>query len=142
MKSILIAYVSGLLFGLGLIVAGMVQPAKIIGFLDIFGNWDPTLGFVMAGAILVHGVSYYFIKRRISPLCDTKFYVASKSKIDAGLIIGSALFGVGWGLSGLCPGPSIVGLAMFSSYIIYFVLSMLMGIIIYRSFFDNKTEQR
>lgn len=125
------AFVVGFVFSLGLGLSGMTQPAKVIGFLDIFGNWDPSLIFVMAGAIAVHGLTYRFIRKRNSPLLVSQWHVPSKTDLTPSLIIGSVLFGIGWGLAGYCPGPVITSLASFDSRPVLFVISMLLGMFIF-----------
>lgn len=100
-------FFAGVLFALGLVISGMTQPSKVVGFLDIFGNWDPSLALVMGGAVAVHSLAYRWVKGRNSPLLAPTFQIPTKKDIDSKLIIGSALFGVGWGLSGYCPGPAI-----------------------------------
>ena len=99
---------SGVLFGLGLALSGMAQPAKVIGFLDVAGSWDPSLGLVMAGAIGVYAPLFYWISRKTVPRYADAFAIPTKRQIDGALLGGSALFGVGWGLAGYCPGPGIV----------------------------------
>jgi uncharacterized protein len=127
------SFIAGLLFAIGLGVAGMTQPQKIIAFLDITGSWNPSLMFVMGGALAVHLVSYRIITRRKSPLFDTSFHIPNRSEIDFKLIGGSSLFGIGWGLSGYCPGPAIVALAAPGTLTLAFFLSMLGGMIIFES---------
>lgn len=127
-KSNLWAYVAGLVFGVGLVLAGMVDPAKVIAFLDFFGAWDPSLMFVMGGAIAVHFVLYRVITKRASPLFDARFDVPTRRDLDARLLGGAALFGVGWGLAGYCPGPGIVGLGSGSVPALVFVAAMTAGI--------------
>src|SRR5690554_1333329 len=100
------ALFSGLVFGFGLILSGMTNPAKIIGFLDVFGDWDPSLALVMAGAIAVTLPAFYFLKKRQKTWLNLAFSWPTREAIDTPLIVGSVLFGVGWGLAGLCPGPS------------------------------------
>ena len=102
---ILFSLICGLIFGIGLAIAGMLNPSKVQGFLSIFNNWDPSLAFVMSGGIIVTLIGYKFILKRNKPLYVKKFSLPTYSKIDVKLILGSGLFGVGWGLSGLCPGP-------------------------------------
>lgn len=120
--------VAGLLFGLGLLVSGMTQPAKVVGFLDLSGTWDPSLAFVMAGAASVYAVLFHVIKRRRhDPWLDNTFHVPTRRDIDAPLVVGAALFGVGWGLGGLCPGPALVAAASGSFSAIAFVGAMLAG---------------
>ncbi|MDP2341983.1 MAG: YeeE/YedE family protein [Deltaproteobacteria bacterium] len=105
------AFLAAVLFGVGLVVSGMTSPAKVLGFLDVFGAWDPSLAFVMVGAIAVHAVLYRFVRRRSGPLFADRFLVPERTDIDGRLVVGAALFGIGWGLSGICPGPGLVVLA-------------------------------
>jgi uncharacterized membrane protein YedE/YeeE len=107
----LAALAVGLIFGAGLLVSGMTQPAKVLAFLDWFGAWDPSLLFVIGGAIAVYAIAYRLILRREQPVLADAFVLPARTEIDAKLIGGAALFGVGWGLGGYCPGPSIVALA-------------------------------
>ncbi len=135
-----VALLSGALFGLGLAVSGMANPAKVIGFLDVAGDWDPTLAFVMGGAILVAGPSYHLIfRRRQRPVLAGDFELPAKKDVDVRLIGGSALFGVGWGLSGFCPGPAVVALvpALASGIVpvFAFVVAMVAGMAIYERIF-------
>lgn len=131
-----VALLSGALFGLGLAVSGMADPAKVIGFLDVAGDWDPTLAFVMGGAILVAGPAYRLIFRRRRPVLAEDFDLPTKKSVDARLLGGSALFGVGWGLSGFCPGPAVVALVpAFGVGIVpvfAFVAAMVAGMAVYR----------
>lgn len=122
-----IALVSGLLFGAGLVVSGMTQPTKVIGFLDLFGAWDASLMLVMAGAIGVHFFAYRFIAKKSSPLFAAKFSVPSRRDIDAKLVVGALLFGAGWGLGGFCPGPGIVASASGATSVLVFVAALLAG---------------
>ena len=121
------SFLSGLLFGLGLVVSGMTQPEKIVGFLDLFGAWDPTLAFVMAGALAAHVATAALVRRRRAPLYATAFERPLREKPDASLIGGSALFGVGWALVGFCPGPAFVALASFDAQPMVFVVAMMAG---------------
>jgi len=124
---IIISFLTGFIMSLGLIVSGMVNPEKVIGFLDIFGRFDPTLAFVMAGALLVASIGYRLIGCCSKPvLCDS-FDKPANIKIDSRLVIGSAIFGIGWGLAGFCPGPAIVGVGLGISKAIIFVAAMLVG---------------
>jgi uncharacterized membrane protein YedE/YeeE len=127
MKSALSALGAGLVFGIGLGLAGMTQPSKVIGFLDVLGAWDPSLAFVMIGAIAVHFSLSRLIRRRERPLLDARFHWPRARDIDRKLVIGSALFGVGWGLGGFCPGPAIVTLGSGSMAAIVFVGAMGLG---------------
>ncbi len=127
MKSSLSALVAGIIFGLGLVLSEMVNPRRVRGFLDISGSWDPTLVFVMAGAVLVAAVGFKLVFSRGRPLFEDDFAVSSNRTIDARLIFGAVLFGVGWGIAGLCPGPAIVGLATLNTDIVIFVIAMMAG---------------
>ncbi|HMJ53782.1 MAG TPA: DUF6691 family protein [Polyangiaceae bacterium] len=130
MKSALSALGAGLVFGLGLGLSGMTQPAKVIGFLDVFGSWDPSLMFVMMGAILVHLGLTRWIRRRERPLLDTRFHLPTVTRIDTQLIAGSAVFGLGWGLGGFCPGPAIVTLGSGALSAFVFVGAMALGMVL------------
>lgn len=127
-----IAFLTGLLFALGLGVSGMTQPHIVRGFLDVFGHWDWRLLGVMAGAVGVHAVAYRLIIKRTSPLLDTKFQIPSRKDLDGKLIAGAVIFGLGWGWAGVCPGPGIVALASGERSFIYFVISMFLGMKIFQ----------
>lgn len=120
------AFVCGLMMSLGLIISGMVNPQKVIGFLDIFGNFDPTLAFVMAGALIVAGIGFRLRACPKPVLCEA-FELPKKNKIDTPLISGAAMFGIGWGLAGFCPGPAIVGIGFGLSKVLTFVIAMVLG---------------
>jgi uncharacterized protein len=124
------AVVSGALFGVGLAVSGMTKPAKVVGFLDLFGAWDASLAFVMLGAIAVHLVAYRLITRRRSPLFDAEFHLPTRKDIDGRLLAGAALFGIGWGLGGFCPGPGLVAAASGMTSAIVFVIGLAAGILV------------
>ena len=126
------ALAAGLLFGAGLTISGMTDPQRVRGFLDLFGHWDPTLAFVMGGAVLVMAVAWRLRRRMGHPLFAEKFALPDRSDLDARLILGSALFGVGWGLAGLCPGPAIASLALAPAAVLPFVVAMLAGMAIHR----------
>jgi len=117
----------GLLFGCGLLISGMTQPQKVLGFLDILGRWDPTLGFVMAGALALSGAGYALAHRFRGPMFATQYLWPTRSDIDRPLIAGAVLFGIGWGLVGLCPGPALENLVSLSPRVILFVLAMIAG---------------
>jgi len=121
------ALISGLIFGLGLVVSGMANPAKVQNFLDIFGTWDPSLAFVMGGAIAVTLPGYWLILKRPSPLTHTTFHLPTRQDLDPKLLAGAATFGVGWGLSGFCPGPAITSLSMLNPGTLIFVTAMIIG---------------
>ncbi|WP_181699962.1 DUF6691 family protein [Chthonobacter albigriseus] len=128
MKEIATALVSGLLFGAGLLLSGMADPAKVLNFLDIAGTWDPSLAFVMGGAVLTTAIGYRFALRPPRPLLADRFDLPRTTGIDGRLIGGAALFGVGWGLVGYCPGPAFVGLGLGSASAAIFVLALLAGL--------------
>lgn len=119
--------VSGTLFGAGLTLSGMTDPARVRGFLDLLGNWDPTLAFVMGGAVLVMAVAWRIRARMAQPVFGEKFSLPDRSDIDPRLLAGSALFGIGWGIAGLCPGPAIASLALSPVAVLPFVAAMLAG---------------
>lgn len=121
------AFVAGAIFGVGLIVSEMANPKRVQGFLDITGQWDPTLMFVMAGALVVTGVGYQLIFKRDKPLFSDSFSVPVNRLIDRKLLIGAAIFGAGWGLSGLCPAPAVVGVSTGSWSVAVFVIAMTIG---------------
>jgi uncharacterized membrane protein YedE/YeeE len=132
MKQAFAAFLAGLLFGFGLVVSQMIDPAKVLGFLDLAGNWDPSLAFVMIGAIPVAAIGFRATRARRAPLLDTRFLGPSRTRVDASMVIGSALFGVGWGLVGYCPGPALTSLALGRWQSFVFVAAMLVGMIGYR----------
>mgnify|MGYP006872463637 FL=1 len=126
-----VSFFVGLLFAVGLAIAGMTQPQKIIAFLDPW-NWDASLLFVMVGAVGVHMLSYPLIRRRATPLLDTKWHVPTRRDITPSLLLGSSLFGVGWGLGGFCPGPALAALPAADLRTLLFVGSMLIGMWVYK----------
>jgi uncharacterized membrane protein YedE/YeeE len=132
MKRCVIAFLSGLVFGIGLIVSQMSNPAKVIGFLDITGSWDPSLALVMAGALAVFGTVYWSIRRPGAPLIAERFVAPTETRIDRPLLAGSLMFGVGWGLSGFCPGPAIVSTTFGNPLVWLFVAAMIAGMLLYR----------
>lgn len=134
MNRYLSALFAGILFGLGLVVSGMVNPAKVIGFLDLFGDWDPSLAFVMGGALLVTSVGYRLVTKNEQPVFEEKFHIPSSNTIDKRLITGSVLFGAGWGLVGLCPGPALSALTLGGLPVIVFLLSMGAGALLFEKF--------
>ena len=123
-----VALPAGVLFALGLALSGMTQPSKVIGFLDVGGHWDPSLAFVMLGAIAVHFVAQRIARKRGAPLFATTFELPPPGKIDGRLVVGSAVFGLGWGLSGYCPGPALVSIACGALPAITMCTSMLVGV--------------
>lgn len=126
-----VSFIVGFLFAIGLAVSGMTQPQKIINFLNPW-EWDPSLLFVMLGAVGVHIVSYPLVRKRASPLLDTKWHISTRKDITLRLVIGSALFGVGWGLGGFCPGPAVTSLASGDLRVVFFVAAMLVGMFLFK----------
>lgn len=118
----------GTIFGLGLVISGMIDPAKVLNFLDVAGSWDPSLAFVMAGAIAVTATGYWLVGKRNKPLFDAVFHWPTARDIDARLLSGAALFGIGWGLVGLCPGPAIASLTLATAPTLTFVAALLAGV--------------
>ena len=127
MLMIITALGAGAIFGAGLALAGMLNPAKVVGFLDIFGMWDPSLGLVMAGGILVNATGHYFVMRRLRPMFDTRFELPTSNNIDRPLLTGSAIFGIGWGLAGYCPGPVVASLLLQPADMLPFLVTLLAG---------------
>lgn len=127
MKAVLNIFSAGVLFGIGLAVSGMTDPARITGFLDITGEWDITLMFVMGGALLITVPGFFSVMQREHPWFGEKFYLPTKKDIDWKLVTGSIIFGIGWGISGFCPGPAIASLVSANQQVINFVLAMILG---------------
>ena len=126
----LISLLSGIIFGLGLTISGMVNPQKVLGFLNLFGEWDPSLIFVMVGAIIIFAPMHFIFKRKSRPIFAKEFQIINNRNIDKKLLIGSGLFGVGWGLAGLCPGPAIASISFLNPSSLIFVLFMFVGFFI------------
>ena len=125
--TIFASLLAGLVFGLGLIVSGMADPAKVLGFLDLGGAWDPSLAFVMAGAIAVGAVAFAVARQRTMSLLGAAMQLPTSRDLDGRLVIGSVVFGIGWGVAGFCPGPGLVALGMGEAKALVFVLAMLVG---------------
>ena len=125
--STLISFLAGLVFGAGLLISGMVNPAKVLGFLDLAGSWDPSLAVVMAGAVAVGAIAFTLAGRRATTLLGTPMSLPGQTGIDGRLLLGSLVFGIGWGLAGFCPGPALVALGAGKIKAIVFVTAMLAG---------------
>ena len=125
------AFIAGLMFGAGLILSGMSNPAKVLAFLDVAGTWDPSLLFVMLGAILVAALAFRFARTRVRPLFGSQIHVPGAGRIDAPLVLGSITFGVGWGLVGYCPGPALTALTVGGRSTLLFVAAMVAGMAIF-----------
>lgn len=122
---------AGLIFGLGLYLSGMTNPAKVLAFLDLAGGWDPSLALVMAGALVVSSIALYFARRRQVSLLGAPFQMPTNRKIDRRLVLGSLLFGMGWAIAGLCPGPALALLLTGHWQVVVFTLAMLVGMLIF-----------
>ena len=134
---ILVPALSGTLFGAGLALGGMTDPARVRGFLDLFGAWDPTLAFVMGGAVLVMAVAWRFIPKMAHPLFANGFSLPDRSDLTPQLMVGAGLFGIGWGLAGLCPGPGFAILAIAPLEALGFVAALLAGMVLHKLIFDR-----
>ena len=130
MLTVIASFLCGLIFGFGLLISGMTDPMKVLGFLDILGPWDPTLAFVMIGAVAVSAAGFAFARRRGTPVLASQTVWPAQGSIDASLVAGSILFGIGWGLVGLCPGPAIENLGTLSPRVVLFVVAMALGMML------------
>ena len=134
----LVSLISGIVFGIGLVISEMINPEKVLGFLDLFGNWDPSLAFVMIGALIVSSPLFHIIKKKEKPIFAENFNYSNNKSINNKLILGSAIFGAGWGLIGLCPGPAISSIALLDIHSIIFVIAMFSGFYLVKLInFDN-----
>jgi uncharacterized membrane protein YedE/YeeE len=138
MKYNIASLLAGLIFGLGLIVSGMANPEKVLGFLDIAGAWDPSLAFVMAGAIIVGVVAFTVARKRTLSFLGFNMTLPANNRIEKRLIIGSMMFGIGWGIAGFCPGPALVALGAGEAKGVVFVASMIAGMVIFELFERRK----
>ncbi|NNE58785.1 MAG: YeeE/YedE family protein [Hellea sp.] len=132
MKQAITGFIAGGVFGAGLLISQMTNPSKVIGFLDFFGNWDPSLGFVMVGALITTFFGYRWVLKKPAPAFHTTFHLPTSKDIDLSLVSGAALFGIGWGLSGLCPGPAVAASTLGGLDILYFLGPMILTIAVYR----------
>jgi len=128
------ALLTGFIFGLGLAISQMVNPKKVLDFLDVTGNWDPSLALVMAAAVGVAMLAFRFVLKRRQPLFESEFHLPRVTKVDRSVLIGSAVFGLGWGIGGYCPGPGIAALSAGSVDALVFVAGMVLGSLVYRRF--------
>ena len=131
-RQFLVALASGILFGMGLALSGMVDPARVQAFLDVTGAWDPTLAFVMGGALVPMAVAWAIVRRRARPMMADAFHLPPTRPIDARLVGGAVLFGIGWGLAGLCPGPAVAALAIAPGPALIFIIFMTIGFGLFR----------
>ncbi len=134
MRQIVAALIVGLIFGAGIVISGMANPAKVLNFFDIFGTWDPSLACVMGGALVVTAIGYRIVLKQPAPMLDTHFHLPTRRRLDVPLLGGAALFGVGWGIAGFCPGGSIPALGLGKLDALIFVVAMVIGIALARLF--------
>ena len=133
--NILVSFISGFMMSIGLIISGMINPKKVIGFLDLFGAFDPTLAFVMLGALGITFLGFRLISSSKPLLCES-YDLPKNNKIDASLVMGSSIFGIGWGIAGFCPGPALVGVGLELPKAVFFILAMLVGMFLARKIFS------
>lgn len=133
---LIITIIGGLLFGAGLVISGMTDPSKVIGFLDFLGAWDPALAFVMGGALTVFGGGLLFLKKSEKRFCDTPLPDTSADPLSLRLTIGASLFGVGWGMSGFCPGPALANLTTLNTEVLVFIPFMILGMVLSQRLFS------
>jgi len=129
MTRLITAVVIGAIFGIGLAIAGMLNPSKVVGFLDIFGDWDPSLALVMGGGVLVNAIGLRFVLKQKTPIQSAKFLLPTASRIDKPLVLGSVIFGIGWGLAGLCPGPVVASLLLNGTAMLPFFGMLIAGLL-------------
>lgn len=127
MINLLTALLTGSIFGIGLSISRMIDPNKVLGFLDVAGNWDPSLALVMAGALAVAIPGFFLVRRQGKPLMEQRFHLTDKTALDKALLGGAAIFGIGWGMTGYCPGPAVANLALGNLEALYMVLAIYIG---------------
>lgn len=138
----LVSLASGVIFGFGLALSGMLDPARVRGFLDIFGAWDPSLAFVLGGAVAVSSIGYLISRTMTAPALDVAFHLPTTTSIDSPLLIGAGLFGIGWGISGLCPGPAIASLSLGIPATIVFTIAMIAGVAAHDHLFKARQNRQ
>ena len=131
------SYLSGLIFGIGISISGMANPAKVLNFFDVAGTWDPSLAFVMGGAVIVTFIGYRLVFSRSAPVYEPTFDVPTNRQLDARLLIGSGVFGVGWGIAGFCPGGALPALGTLDTRVVIFVAALIAGMLITRTALDR-----
>lgn len=139
-NQIFVSLISGAIFGFGLCLSQMINPRVITGFLDVTGDWNPALLAVMAGALLVTGIAFRFILPQSRPVCDDRFHLPTQKKIDAELLRGAVMFGIGWGLAGICPGPAVAAVVLAVPKAYVFLIAMLIGMGVYE-LFESRINQ-
>jgi uncharacterized membrane protein YedE/YeeE len=141
MKENSAALLAGLLFGLGLGLSQMIDRDRVLNFLDVTGKWDPTLLFVLGGAVAVTVITFRFVLRRPHPILATQFHLPTKSEIDLPLVLGAAIFGIGWGIAGYCPGPGITALVLGLWNPVLFVIALIVGSLTYKRYSTDQNRQ-
>lgn len=139
---LVLIYVIGLIFGLGISISGMANPAKVLNFFDVLGTWDPSLGFVMGGALLIATPGYYLVFRRGKPLFEQEFTLPGTRLIDRKLVLGSLTFGLGWGLAGFCPGAALPVISTGNQDVAFFMVSMITGVFVARWMITQTSKRR
>lgn len=134
LRRLIAAFGAGVIFAIGLGLSGMTRPEKVIGFLDVTGDWDPALAFVMGGAVIVFSILYRLVVKRQRPIFDEKFRLPTRTDLDKRLVIGGTLFGMGWGLAGFCPGPALASIPSGATEVFVFVGAMLGGMVLFKGF--------
>jgi uncharacterized protein len=140
MKNFITALIAGALFGAGLVISDMINPDRVLAFLDVTGKWDASLAFVMGGALIPSAIAYIVKKKMNMPFVAEEFHLPTKKNMDSALVMGAALFGIGWGLVGLCPGPALAALITGRWQIIVFVLAMCAGIVMHRFMHEKSVK--
>lgn len=125
-----LTFLTGVLFGTGIVISGMANPAKVINFFDVAGSWDPSLAFVMGGAVLVAAIGYRLVFQRSRPVFEPKFHLPQKTQLEVRLIAGAGIFGIGWGIAGFCPGGALPALGTLDARVILFVVALIAGILV------------
>ncbi|WP_312708010.1 DUF6691 family protein [Stenotrophomonas sp.] len=137
----LAAFLSGALFGLGLVVSDMANPARVLAFLDVAGKWDPSLALVMAGALIPSAIAYRWVRARNAPVLAAALHIPRQHQIDRHLVIGAAVFGIGWGLAGVCPGPAVALLATGQTFALVFAAAMVVGMLLHWLIYHFRTTE-
>ncbi len=138
---VIASYLIGLVFGIGISISGMANPAKVLNFFDLAGTWDPSLAFVMGGALITTVIGYRFVLKRPVPLLEEKFQLPTRRDLDSQLIVGSAVFGIGWGIAGFCPGGALPALGTGRWEVVLFVVAMLAGILTAKSLQKRRAQR-
>jgi uncharacterized protein len=135
--SLLVSFLVGFVFSIGLVISGMTNPNKVIGFLDVFGSWDGSLIFVMGGAVLFNLVSFFIILKKSKPIFSKNFFLPISKNVDGKLLVGSSLFGIGWGITGICPGPAFANIVLAGPKVFTFLGFMVLGMLMVKIYEKN-----